>query len=254
MVADPADVVLDMLADTIDALNKGHSGDETVLDHLSKALEADRALSVYVDGADTFDLVAALPSTKEAQPLYDHMARLGAAAFPQHVTIEEVPGLGFVVFVMIRPDDDAAPIEGFGRIIALGRPHPFDPASRHILERTCRPLSMLWPQAAAAFAKDRAESIDFNITGRELQVLELLAKGLLATSIAARLDLSPRTVHKHLGNIYRKLGVHDRLVAVGIARAAGLLPASASAPNRGTPDPHPHDPHPASPPLGGASH
>ena len=113
---------------------------------------------------------------------------------------------------------------------------------------------MVGPQAAAAFAKGRAGSNRFNHPGRETPVLELLAKGLLATSIAARLDLSPRTVHKHLGNIYRKLGVHDRLVAVGIARAAGLLPASASAPNRGTPDPHPHDPHPASPPLGGASH
>ena len=55
-------------------------------------------------------------------------------------------------------------------------------------------------------------------------MLELLARGLLATSIASRLSLSPRTVHKHLGNIYRKLGVHDRLVAVGVARANGLLP------------------------------
>ena len=65
------------------------------------------------------------------------------------------------------------------------------------------------------------------------QVLELLARGLLATSIAARLNLSPRTVHKHLGNIYRKLGVHDRLVAVGVARANGLLPETPHAHPRG---------------------
>ena len=48
------------------------------------------------------------------------------------------------------------------------------------------------------------------MTERELQVLGLLAEGLLATSIASRLRLSPRTVHKHLGNIYRKLGVNKR--------------------------------------------
>ena len=83
---------------------------------------------------------------------------------------------------------------------------------------------MLWPRAAHAYAQHRASHADFNITERERQVLELLARGLLATSIAARLNLSPRTVHKHLGNIYRKLGVHDRLVAVGVARANGLLP------------------------------
>lgn len=229
MAAVPADMVLDMLADTIDALNRGRSGDATVIGHLAKALEADRALSVYVDGTDTFDLVAAVPSAEAVQPLFEHMARLGVAAFQQHVNIQQVPGLGYVVFVMIRPDHEAAPVEGFGRIIALGRPEPYDEASRQLLERACRPLSVLWPQAALAFAKERVGHADYNITGRELQVLELLAKGLLATSIASRLDLSPRTVHKHLGNIYRKLGVHDRLVAVGLARAAGLLPSPGTA-------------------------
>ena len=54
-------------------------------------------------------------------------------------------------------------------------------------------------------------------------MLQLLSQGLLATSIAAKLELSPRTVHKHLGNIYEKMGVHDRLVAVQIARQHGLV-------------------------------
>ena len=73
------------------------------------------------------------------------------------------------------------------------------------------------------------------MTERELQVLGLLAEGLLATSIASRLRLSPRTVHKHLGNIYRKLGVHDRLVAVSLARLQGLVdtyPQSPTSPVR----------------------
>ena len=65
---------------------------------------------------------------------------------------------------------------------------------------------------------------EFGLTTRELEVLELLAQGLLATSIASRLSLSPRTVHKHLGNIYDKLGVHDRLVAVSLARSRYLVP------------------------------
>ena len=62
------------------------------------------------------------------------------------------------------------------------------------------------------------------------ETLALLAEGLLATSIASRLRLSPRTVHKHLGNIYRKLGVHDRLVAVSLARLHGLVDAYPSSP------------------------
>lgn len=65
------------------------------------------------------------------------------------------------------------------------------------------------------------------MTTRELEVLLLLAEGHLARSIAARLDLSPRTVHKHLGSVYRKLGVHDRLVAVRTAQQCGLIPLDA---------------------------
>ena len=63
-----------------------------------------------------------------------------------------------------------------------------------------------------------------SLTRREIQVLELLSEGLLATSIAARLAVSDRTVHAHLGSAYRKLSTHDRLSAVNIARDWGLLP------------------------------
>ncbi|MET1044171.1 MAG: helix-turn-helix transcriptional regulator [Microbacteriaceae bacterium] len=61
------------------------------------------------------------------------------------------------------------------------------------------------------------------LTRREIQVLELLSEGLLATTIAARLAVSDRTVHAHLGSAYRKLSTHDRLSAVNIARDWGLL-------------------------------
>ena len=63
------------------------------------------------------------------------------------------------------------------------------------------------------------------MTSRELEVLHLLSEGHLARSIAVRLDVSTRTVHKHLGSVYRKLGVHDRLVAVRTAQQVGLIPA-----------------------------
>lgn len=61
------------------------------------------------------------------------------------------------------------------------------------------------------------------LTAREIEVLGLLADGLLARTIAVRLELSPRTVHHHLGRIYDKLGVRDRLAAVLRAREQGLL-------------------------------
>ncbi len=223
MTADPASMVLDMLADTIDALNKGHSADETVLEHLVQAVGADAAVSVYYD-EDDLEPIAQVPSPQVAAPLLAHVMSVGPIGIERHFRLDEVPGLGHVVYVLIQPLVDDEPVEGFGRIIALSRPIPYDEDSQRLLHRACRPLTVLWPRAAHAYAQHRATNADFNITERERQVLELLARGLLATSIASRLNLSPRTVHKHLGNIYRKLGVHDRLVAVGVARANGLLP------------------------------
>ena len=41
--------------------------------------------------------------------------------------------------------------------------------------------------------------------------------------IAHRLQCSPRTVHKHLKHVYRKLAVRDRLNAARVARALGLV-------------------------------
>lgn len=59
-----------------------------------------------------------------------------------------------------------------------------------------------------------------SLTGREGEILELLAQGLSNKAIAARLYLSVRTVEGHLVNIYARLGVHSRteamLLAVGI--------------------------------------
>ncbi|HEU4328013.1 MAG TPA: LuxR C-terminal-related transcriptional regulator [Roseiflexaceae bacterium] len=61
------------------------------------------------------------------------------------------------------------------------------------------------------------------LTKRELDVVQLLAAGLSNPDIAARLIISQATVKKHMQNIFRKLGVHNRLQAVTQARNAGLL-------------------------------
>ncbi|MFH8376858.1 LuxR C-terminal-related transcriptional regulator [Streptomyces cyaneofuscatus] len=70
------------------------------------------------------------------------------------------------------------------------------------------------------------------LTPRETNVLHLLATGLTAEVIGRRLGISPRTVHKHLNALYRKLGAADRLSAVLRAQDAGLLPGSAEPPAR----------------------
>jgi len=53
-----------------------------------------------------------------------------------------------------------------------------------------------------------------NLTPREREILDLLAEGDLCKEIAEKLNLSLRTVHTHLKNIYEKLHVRSRTQAV----------------------------------------
>ncbi len=60
------------------------------------------------------------------------------------------------------------------------------------------------------------------LTYREHQILDLLAKGANNHEIARRLDLSAKTVSNYVSNIFTKLQVADRAEAIVRARDAGL--------------------------------
>ncbi len=75
-------------------------------------------------------------------------------------------------------------------------------------------------------AKDAGHSVpqefsrDLGLTSREGEVLSWLSKGKTNRDIAQILGLSPRTVDKHLEQIYSKLGVENRTAAAAIANNA----------------------------------
>jgi LuxR family maltose regulon positive regulatory protein len=60
-------------------------------------------------------------------------------------------------------------------------------------------------------------------SGRELEVLRLVAAGKSNRRIASELFVSVGTVKTHLNNLYRKLDTHSRTQAVAKARESGLL-------------------------------
>jgi two-component system, NarL family, nitrate/nitrite response regulator NarL len=61
------------------------------------------------------------------------------------------------------------------------------------------------------------------LTDRESEILILIAEGLSAPGIGARLHLAPGTVKTHLSHLYEKLGVSDRAACVAEAMRRGLL-------------------------------
>jgi ATP/maltotriose-dependent transcriptional regulator MalT len=69
-----------------------------------------------------------------------------------------------------------------------------------------------------------ADTLAASLTGRELEVLPLLAAGRTNAEIANVLFISPRTVGVHVSHILHKLGAARRIEAADLARRAGLLP------------------------------
>jgi DNA-binding NarL/FixJ family response regulator len=84
--------------------------------------------------------------------------------------------------------------------------------------RTNEFLLQLTPEAVAETTTDFSKK--FGLTPREGEVLSWLSKGKTNRDIAQILGLSPRTVDKHLEQIYAKLGVENRTAAVAFAADA----------------------------------
>ncbi len=67
------------------------------------------------------------------------------------------------------------------------------------------------------------ENNTFELSKREIEILEHLAKGDTYQQIADKLFISPKTVRKHIENIYGKLQVHNKVEAIDVAKRSGIL-------------------------------
>ncbi len=78
-------------------------------------------------------------------------------------------------------------------------------------------------QLATAQALPPGDAQADALTGRELEILRLMASGRDSTAIADDLAISQNTVRTHLQNLFAKLGAHSKLEAVTIATRRKLL-------------------------------
>jgi DNA-binding NarL/FixJ family response regulator len=86
------------------------------------------------------------------------------------------------------------------------------------------------PVAARLVTRMRRPNVDA-LTSRELEVLQLVARGLTNAQIGRTLFIGEATVKSHLLKIFSKLGVNDRTHAVTVAMERGVLPTRSYGPS-----------------------
>lgn len=225
---DRAITIVELITHAMAAIDGGEQAEQLVCNTLAKAAGAESAVLIGFDVGRRLHLHASWPDQRRATVLAEVAAHGGRHPNGQ-VHLGQHPVLGEIV--TIGPDLEQHQNQEKGRVLALARRGGFTPDAHALFGEVAAPLLLLMPHVAEACRRDQRArtaadaAAALNLTAREVEVLQLLSEGLLARTIAARLGLSPRTVHKHLSNVYSKLGVHDRLVAVSIARAQGLIAA-----------------------------
>ena len=127
-----------------------------------------------------------------------------------------------LVLTTYDTDSDVLPAIEAGATGYLLKDAPREELFRAV-EAAARGQAVLSPAVATRLmGQMRAPTSDV-LSGRELEVLGLIARGSTNREAAEKLFISEATVKTHLLHIYAKLGVKDRAAAVAVAFERGLL-------------------------------
>jgi DNA-binding NarL/FixJ family response regulator len=137
---------------------------------------------------------------------------LTAAGVPSHV----------LALTTYDSDTDIKPAIEAGATGYLLKDAPRDELLRAV-RAAAQGESVLSPAVASRLIAHVRTPPEDPLTDRELEVLELVARGATNRDVAAQLFISEATVKSHLLHIYGKLGVNDRAAAVAQAFNRGLL-------------------------------
>ncbi len=152
-------------------------------------------------------------------------ARLARAFYEMDVS-ELLPRVRSPTLVMHSSGDCRIPFDEGRRVAAMipgarflpleSRNHlPLEgePAFQRLVEAVTEFLPASPPAVPAGFAE---------LSERERQIVDLIARGLDNAQIAARLELAEKTVRNHITHIFDKLAVENRAQAIVRAREAGF--------------------------------
>jgi len=207
-------VIKVLLADDHPALRAGIKGmlEKADIEVIGEAADGDEALRLAERlRPDVLVLDAVMPGLRAPQVIH-HLREtcpdlrvLVLTAYDDNELVFGLLEAGAVGYVL--KEEALETIEAAVRAAARGEPWLSPKVAAKVMKK--------------ALGKEEAEEEAIPLTERELEVLQLMAKGWSNKRIAKELSITERTVRFHVGNILTKLGVESRTEAVveGIRRS-----------------------------------
>jgi DNA-binding NarL/FixJ family response regulator len=191
---------------------------------LLSILRWERDIEVVGDAADGAQAVRLILEKRPDVVLLDLRLPTLSGIEVMHQVRPQAPETRFLVLTTYDTDEYIAPA-----LAAGARGYLLKDAEPDDLARGIRALvkggAALEPKVAARLLERQSDdALTEELSGREVDVLRLLAAGGSNKSIGAQLDLSENTVKSHISHIFSKLGVQNRAEAVSVAMQRNLLP------------------------------
>ncbi|MEA5365860.1 response regulator transcription factor [Amycolatopsis sp., V23-08] len=190
-------------------------------------LDVEPGIEVVGEAASGANAISAAAALRPDVVVMDlHLPDLSGIQATRHI-VAECPGAGVLMLTMADESESV-----FAAMRAGARGYLLKDAEPDEIIRAVRAVA----RGEAIFGPDVANRVlgFFNqpppvndpvfpeLTGREREVLALIAAGHSNGVIANTLCLSPKTVRNHISNVFAKLHVADRAEAIVRAREAGL--------------------------------
>ena len=192
-----------------------------VRDGLASLLDANPGIEVAAAVATAGELIAA--SKQERPDVVLLEAAMTDWDVPRLIATLRKSKRSLRVYGMARGASSLEPakLRGWGMRAVFDRDAGIGPIVAAITKPPLRPSTpTLTPIRNGEVIPRRA-----TLTGRELEVLRLVAAGEGTSSISDRLDISRKTVENHKQRIFGKLGVQNQAHAVSVAMRSGALRA-----------------------------
>jgi DNA-binding NarL/FixJ family response regulator len=188
---------------------------------LAGLLDAERDIEVVGEAEDGLEAIGLAERLHPDVVLMDlHMPALDGPGATAELA-RRVPGTRVLVLTTFDTDTDIVRAVEAGATGYLLKDTPRDQLVDAV-RRAAAGETVLAPPVAARLMQ-RMRDRDFDLTGREMQVLKGVSRGLSNAGIGRELFVSEATIKTHLLHIFEKLGVSDRTAAVTVAIERGII-------------------------------